>query len=79
MLGILGALGGMVGLLLFVAALAVGILFGNAGATIALLVLGAVLLGAGLLLVVLGVALTGKPGRESRQGLRTELIDEDRH
>lgn len=60
--GVLGAMAGMVGVLMFLAAVLVALFFRSAVATIALLVLGTVFLGGGLLLVVLGVALTGGKG-----------------
>lgn len=73
-LGVIGAMGGMVGVLMFLSAVLVALFFRSAGATIALLVIGTVFLGGGLALVVLGVALTG--GRGAR--ISTRSADEDR-
>lgn len=70
-LGILGAMAGMVGVLMFLTAVLVALFFRSAVATIALLVLGTVFLGGGLLLVVLGVALGGAAGKPGRGGLVT--------
>lgn len=73
-LGVIGAMGGMVGVLMFLSAVLVALFFRSAVATIALLVIGTVFLGGGLALVVLGVALTG--GRGAR--ISTRSADEDR-